>query len=76
MSPTNTQSAPRIDSIDPAAALPSGEVELTGDHLGPLASNNRVLPAVLVDGHSAQVLMSRPTRLALRVPEAGHHRPH
>ncbi len=27
-----------------------------------------VLPAVLVDGHPAQVLMSRPTRLAFRVP--------
>jgi hypothetical protein len=27
------------------------------------------MPAVLVDGHPAHVLMSRPTRLALRVPE-------
>ncbi|MGP8270189.1 MAG: gluconolaconase [Terracidiphilus sp.] len=70
MSPTNTQSAPRIDSINPAAALPSGEIELTGDHLGPLTlEQSGVLPAVLVDGHSAQVLMSRPTRLAFRVPE-------
>jgi sugar lactone lactonase YvrE len=57
---------PRIDDIVPAAALPLGEVELIGEHLGPLAFGP---PAVLVDGHSAQVLMSRPTRLALRVPE-------
>jgi sugar lactone lactonase YvrE len=57
---------PRIDDIVPAAALPLGEVELIGEHLGPLAFGP---PAVLVDGHSAHVLMSRPTRLALRVPE-------
>jgi sugar lactone lactonase YvrE len=57
---------PRIDDIVPAAALPLGEVELVGAHLGPLAFGP---PAVLVDGHSAHVLMSRPTRLALRVPE-------
>jgi DNA-binding beta-propeller fold protein YncE len=70
---TTTQSAalpPRIDSIDPAAALPTGEIELTGDHLGPLIlEQSGVLPAVLVDGHPAQVLMSRPTRLAFRVPQ-------
>jgi sugar lactone lactonase YvrE len=60
---------PRIDDIVPAAALPLGEVELIGAHLGPLEFGP---PAVLVDGHSAHVLMSRPTRLALRVPaEAG-----
>ncbi len=57
---------PRIDDIVPAAALPLGEIELIGEHLGPLAFGP---PAVLVDGHSAHVLMSRPTRLALRVPE-------
>jgi sugar lactone lactonase YvrE len=57
---------PRIDDIVPAAALPLGDIELIGAHLGPLAFGP---PAVLVDGHSAHVLMSRPTRLALRVPE-------
>jgi DNA-binding beta-propeller fold protein YncE len=71
---TTTQSAappaPRIDSIDPAAALPSGEIELTGDHLGPITvEQSGVIPAVLVDGHPAHVLMSRPTRLAFRVPQ-------
>jgi sugar lactone lactonase YvrE len=69
---TRTQSGtevlpdPRIDDIVPAAALPFGEVELIGAYLGPLAFGPQV---VLVDGHSAQVLMSRPTRMALRVPE-------
>ena len=58
--------APRIDDIVPAAALPLGEIEITGDHLGPDATG---APAVLVDGEQAQVLMSRPTRLVIRVPE-------
>jgi sugar lactone lactonase YvrE len=57
---------PRIDDIVPSAALPLGEVELMGAHLGPLAFGP---PVVLVDGHPAHVLLSRPTRLALRVPE-------
>src|SRR6202451_399088 len=57
---------PRIDDIVPAAALPLGDVELIGAHLGPLAFGP---PAVLVDGHPAHVLLCRPTRLALRVPE-------
>jgi sugar lactone lactonase YvrE len=57
---------PRIDAIAPAAALPLGEIELLGAYLGPMAFGP---PAVLVDGHSAHVLMSRPGRLALRVPE-------
>jgi sugar lactone lactonase YvrE len=39
---------------------------LTGANLGPIGS---ALPTVLVDGHSAHILMSRPGALALRVPE-------
>jgi DNA-binding beta-propeller fold protein YncE len=58
--------APRIDDVVPAAALPGGEVELIGANLGPLSSG---LPTVLVDGEPAHILMSRLTRLALRVPE-------
>jgi sugar lactone lactonase YvrE len=69
---TSTQSAsdpiaaPRIDDIVPAAALPGGEIELTGANLGPFNSS---LPTVLVDGVMAQVLMSRTSRMALRVPD-------
>src|SRR6202795_4141214 len=68
---TRTQPAeafpePHIDDVSPAAALPLGEVELTGNHLGP---NTFGPPAVLVDGASAHVVMSRPGRLAFRVPE-------
>jgi len=42
-----------------------GEVELTGVFLGP---HDFSLPAVYVDGDAAHILMSRPTRLAFRVP--------
>ena len=70
---TRTQSAledtlpsPRIDDVIPAAALPLGEVELTGAYLGPHAFGP---PAVMVGVHPAHVLMSRPGRLAFRVPE-------
>ena len=70
MPPAIPQSAaeftPRIDDVLPAAALPGGDVELTGANLGPIGS---ALPTVLVDGHSAHILMSRPGALALRVPE-------
>ncbi len=57
---------PRIDDVEPAAALPLGEVEATGAHLGPHSFGP---PAVLVNGEAAQVLMSRASRLAFRVPE-------
>jgi sugar lactone lactonase YvrE len=59
--------SPRIDDIRPAAAMPGGEVELTGAHLGP---GETAPPRVLVDGHPAHVLMSRSTKLAIRVPDA------
>jgi sugar lactone lactonase YvrE len=71
--PSNrTQSAaetlpePRIDDIVPAASLPLGEIELIGAHLGPMDFGP---PVVLVDAQPATVLMSRPTRMAIRVPE-------
>ena len=58
---------PRIDDVAPAAALPLGEVELKGIFLGPHAYG---LPAVFVDGDAAHILMSRPSRLAIRVPDS------
>ncbi|MGA9584081.1 MAG: gluconolaconase [Terracidiphilus sp.] len=57
---------PRIDEVAPSAALPLGEVELIGANLGP---NPYGPPVVVVGTHPAQVLMSRPGRLAFRVPE-------
>jgi sugar lactone lactonase YvrE len=56
---------PRVDDVVPAAALPLADVELTGIFLGPDGFGH---PTVLVDGNAAHILMSRPTRLAFRVP--------
>lgn len=66
--PAETFPEPRINDIHPAAALPLGDVEITGSHLGP---NSFGPPAVMVDGASAQVVMSRPGRLIFRVPQQG-----
>ncbi len=68
---TTTQSSsaalptPHIDDVMPAAALPLGEIELKGRNLGPHSFGP---PAVLVDGQAAHITMSRPSRLAFRVP--------
>jgi sugar lactone lactonase YvrE len=51
--------------VNPAAAMPMGEVELNGSNLGPHSFGP---PAVLVDGQNAHIVMSRPSRLAFRVP--------
>ncbi|MGO8757716.1 MAG: gluconolaconase [Terracidiphilus sp.] len=61
----NAGQLPRVDDVFPAAALPNGEVELTGISLGP---DGFGMPTVFVDDQPAHVLMSRPTRLAFRVP--------
>jgi len=63
---SGTLPLPRVDDVVPAAALPNGDVELKGVYLGPHSFG---LPAVYVDGEPAHVLMSRPTRLAFRIPE-------
>jgi sugar lactone lactonase YvrE len=57
---------PRIDDVIPPTALPLGEIELKGANLGPHAAG---LPVVVVGTHPAHVLMSRPGRMAFRVPE-------
>lgn len=57
---------PHIDEVVPSAALPQGEIELLGSNLGP---NSFGPPVVVIGTHPAQVLMSRPGRVAFRVPE-------
>jgi sugar lactone lactonase YvrE len=66
--PVSNSKAPRIGAILPAAALPGGEVELAGEHLGPVGS---AVPSVLLGADPAMVLMSRPQRLVFRVPQTG-----
>jgi len=62
---TPPRRAPRVDDVIPSAALPQGEVELVGAHLGP---EDAAIPEVLVGDVPAQVTMSRPGRLAVRIP--------
>jgi sugar lactone lactonase YvrE len=56
---------PVIEDVVPPAALPGGDVELRGMHLGPRPMTT---PQVIVDGLAAHVLMSRDARLGFRVP--------
>jgi streptogramin lyase len=58
-------SGPRIDNFSPAAALPLGEIEVSGANLGPLDATPS---SVTVDGVSAHLLMCRPSRIVLQVP--------
>ena len=61
-----TSLPPAIEGIYPSAALPGGDVELRGTHLGP---SSIAPPAVQVDGLPANLLMSRDSRLRFRVPQ-------
>jgi sugar lactone lactonase YvrE len=62
---SETVPPPRVDDVVPPAALPFGEIEVTGIFLGP---NSFGPPVVLVDGEPAHIVMSRPTRLVFRIP--------
>jgi len=57
---------PHIEQVLPSAALPKGEVELHGANLGPTPNGP---PVVVLGTHHAMVLMSRPSRVAFRIPD-------
>jgi hypothetical protein len=57
--------APHIDSVFPAAVLPGGEVELHGHAL---ASHEYKQPIAMIGEHAAQIAMSQPSRLRIRIP--------
>jgi hypothetical protein len=65
-----TGSNPRIEAVLPNAALPGGEIEVHGVNLGAIAGANGLLaPHSAIGGAAAPVLLSRATRLLVRVPE-------
>ena len=76
---SESSSAPRIDTISPAAALPGGDVEVRGANLGAVAAaqtkSNGVggpeyrRPIAMLGDLAAPVLLSRNSRLTLRVPD-------
>lgn len=59
-------SAPRIESVDPTAALPGGEIEVHGANLGAVQFRR---PVVMLGDLAAPVVMSRGRRMMLRVPQ-------
>lgn len=61
----STDRVPHIDSIAPPAALPGGEVELHGQSLAPAGYRQ---PQAMIGDQQAPVVMSRPSRVLLRVP--------
>jgi sugar lactone lactonase YvrE len=61
----NHADAPHLDCISPAAAMPGGEVQLHGAHLGP---SNR-LPHASIGDTFAPITLSRPTRATVKIPE-------
>lgn len=58
--------APQIREVDPAAAIPGGDVQIVGDHLGAVPYR---LPVVMLGDLAAPVLLSREGRMVIRVPE-------
>lgn len=57
---------PRIDAAVPSAALPGGEIEIRGSNLGAISFQ---VPVAIVGGVPASVLLSRPDRIMVRIPE-------
>ncbi len=58
--------APRLTSVQPIAALPGGDLWVHGSDLQAVQGH---LPVAMLGDLAAHVLMSRPERLVLRVPE-------
>ncbi|MGB7191038.1 MAG: gluconolaconase [Acidobacteriaceae bacterium] len=59
---------PRIDAVEPNAALPGGEIEVLGSNLGAVSFRR---PVAMLGELAASVLMSRNRRMVLRVPQEG-----
>jgi sugar lactone lactonase YvrE len=62
--PSHT-STPHLDRVSPPAAMPGGEVQLDGNHLGP---SNRI-PHATVGDTFAPITLSRPSRAVVKIPE-------
>ncbi len=68
----NVNGAPRIDAVEPAAALPGGEIRITGSGLRPHELRR---PRVQFGGVDAAVVISADQFLIARVPEGAHSGP-
>jgi sugar lactone lactonase YvrE len=61
------ETAPKLTSLQPTAAMPGGEVELSGAGLQGQSGN--ILPSVLVGDQPAYLSLSRPGRAVIRIPD-------
>ena len=57
---------PHLDRVSPPAALPGGEIDVHGSNLAP---QNAQIPHATIGDISAPVLLSRPTRATIQIPE-------
>jgi len=57
---------PRLDAVHPQAAMPGGEVEVTGSGL---SASEGVVPRVKIGDTQAYLSLSRATRAVVRVPD-------
>lgn len=62
----STTPAPKIEALLPNAALPGGDIDVLGAHLGPVANRK---PVPMLGELAAPVLLSRGERLTLQIPE-------
>jgi sugar lactone lactonase YvrE len=66
----SSDKAPHLDRVLPAAAMPGGEVEVHGLHLGPdLSSEQARIPIATIGDIPAPITLTRPTRATVSIPE-------
>ncbi|MEI9979305.1 MAG: gluconolaconase [Edaphobacter sp.] len=58
--------APHLDRVTPIAAMPGGAVDVHGHHLDPRSAE---IPHATIGDIPAPVILSRPTRATIRIPE-------
>jgi len=58
--------APHLDRVTPLAAMPGGQVDIHGHHLNPYSTE---IPHATIGDIPAPVILSRPTRATIRIPE-------
>jgi len=62
--------APHLHHLSPPAAMPGGEIEVHGSHLGPSAGpHSSDLPTVSIGDTPAAVALARPERTTVRIRE-------
>jgi sugar lactone lactonase YvrE len=65
--PQTDPNTPHLTHLHPTAAMPGGEVELHGTHLGPYHSQ---LPHITLNDITTPISLARPNRAIIRIPEA------